>query len=284
MELTYTRYLMNLLPKRPQESNKGTYGRVTAVGGSKGMAGAAYLAAKAAYRTGCGLAAIVCPEANRVIHQVQLPEAVLKVYPDSGAEEEWLKDALAGSSAIVLGPGLGQSENALNLVSWTLEAASMPIVLDADGLNLLAAHPDLWSKVPFGTVITPHPMEMARLLRCPVDTVTADIPGNAIGLADERGVVCVLKSHRTAVSDGNRLLVNNSGNSGMATGGAGDVLAGIIASLMAQGLEPYHAACLGVYLHGLAGDEAAARFGEHAMIASDIIDALPALLKTAEGI
>ena len=283
MELTYTRNLLNTLPMRSQESNKGTFGRVTVVGGSKGMSGAAYLAAKAAYRTGCGLAAIVCPEANRVIYQTQLPEAVLKVYPDEGAAEEWLQDALAGSSAIVLGPGLGQSENALNLVRWTLEAASMPIVLDADGLNLLAAHPELWSKVPFGTVITPHPMEMSRLLRCPVEAVTADIPGTALSFAAEHGVVCVLKSHRTAVSDGNRLMINNSGNSGMATGGSGDVLSGIIASLIAQRMQPYNAACLGVYLHGLAGDEAAAKLGEHALMASDIIDALPAILKAAEG-
>ena len=280
MELTYTRTLLHSLPTRSQESNKGTFGRVTVAGGSKGMSGAAYLAAKAAYRTGCGLAAIVCPEANRMIYQTQLPEAVLKVYPDEG--EEWLKDALAGSSAIVLGPGLGQSENALNLVRWTLEAASMPVVLDADGLNLLAAHPELWSKVPFGTVITPHPAEMARLLRCPVETVTADIPGTALSFAEEHGVVCVLKSHRTAVSDGNRLMVNNSGNSGMATGGSGDVLAGIIASLIAQGMAPYGAACAGVYLHGLAGDDAAARLGEHALMASDIIDSLPAVLKAAE--
>lgn len=284
MELTYTRYLLNSLPKRPQESNKGTFGRVAVVAGSQGMAGAAFLAAKAAYRTGCGLAAIICPEANRVIHQLQLPEAVLKVYPDAGATQEWLEDALSGASAIVLGPGLGQSENALNLVRWTLEAASMPIVLDADGLNLLAAHPELWRKVPFGTVITPHPMEMARLLRCPVEAVTADIPGTALSFAEEHGVVCVLKSHRTAVSDGSRLMINNSGNCGMATGGSGDVLAGIIASLAAQGMPPYGAACLGVYLHGLAGDEAAAKLGEHALIASDIISALPAVLKTAEGI
>ncbi|MBO4317497.1 MAG: NAD(P)H-hydrate dehydratase [Mailhella sp.] len=282
MELTYTRYLLNSLPMRPQESNKGTFGRVTVAGGSKGMSGAAYLAAKAAYRTGCGLVSIVCPEANRVIYQTQLPEAVLKVYPDEGADGDWLKDALAGSSAIVLGPGLGQSENALNLVKWTPESASMPIVLDADGLNLLAAHPELWSNVPFGTVITPHPAEMARLLRCPVENVTADIPGTALSFASERGVICVLKSHRTAVTDGDRLMVNNSGNSGMATGGSGDVLAGIIASLIAQGMAPYNAACLGVYLHGLAGDDAAARLGEHALMASDIIDSLPAVLKAAE--
>ena len=284
MELTYTRYLMNSLPKRVQESNKGTYGRVAVVGGKKGMSGAGYLAAKAAYRTGCGLVSILCPEANRVIYQMQLPEAVLRVYPDEGAEKEWLKDALAGSSAIALGPGLGKSENALNLVKWTLSSASMPIVLDADGLNLLAEHPELWPSVPFGTIITPHPAEMARLLSCPVEAVTADIPGTALSFAADHGVVCVLKSHRTAVSDGNRLLINNSGNSGMATGGSGDVLSGIIASLTAQGMEPYNAACLGVYLHGLAGDEAAARLGEHAMIASDIIDALPPALKPAAGI
>ena len=248
------------------------------------MSGAGYLAAKAAYRTGCGLVSILCPEANRVIYQMQLPEAVLRVYPDEGAEEEWLKDALAGSSAIALGPGLGKSENALNLVKWTLSSASMPIVLDADGLNLLAEHPELWPSVPFGTIITPHPTEMARLLSCPVEAVTADIPGTALSFAADHGVVCVLKSHRTAVSDGNRLLINNRGNSGMATGGSGDVLSGIIASLTAQGMEPYNAACLGVYLHGLAGDEAAVRLGEHALIASDIIDALPSVLKTAEGI
>ena len=282
MELTYTRYLMNLLPARSQESNKGTFGRVVVVGGSKGMSGAGYLAAKAAYRTGCGLAVIVCPEANRVIYQTQLPEAVLRVYPDEGAKWDAFLDSLAGASSVVLGPGLGQSENALHLLKWTLEATSAPIVLDADGLNLLAAHPELWSKVPFGTVITPHPAEMARLLSCPVEAVTADIPGTALSFAAEHGVVCVLKSHRTAVTDGDRLMVNNSGNSGMATGGSGDVLAGIIGSLIAQGLEPYQAACLGVYLHGLAGDDAAARLGEHALMASDIIDSLPAVLKAAE--
>ena len=112
--------------------------------------------------------------------------------------------------------------------------------------------------------------------------MTTDIPGTSLSFAAERGVICVLKSHRTAVSDGNRLMINNSGNSGMATGGSGDVLSGIIASLIAQGMQPYNAACLGVYLHGLAGDEAAAKLGEHALMASDIIDALPAILKAAE--
>ena len=283
MELTYTRNLINTLPKRVQESNKGTYGRVVLVCGSKGMSGAGYLAAKAAYRTGCGLAALVCPEANRVIYQTQLPEAVLRVYPDEGPSEEDFVSALFGASAIVIGCGLGVSENALQLLKWTLDAHPAPIVLDADGLNLLSSHPELWPQVPLGTVITPHPAEMARLLGSSVDTVTADIAGTAMDFAAEHDVICVLKSHRTAVSDGSRLMVNSSGNSGMATGGAGDVLAGIIGSLIAQGLEPYQAACLGVYLHGLAGDEAAARFGEHAMIASDIIDALPVVLRTAEG-
>lgn len=284
MELTYTRDLIKSLPRRMQESHKGTYGRVVVAGGSRGMSGAAYLAAKAAYRAGCGLAAIVCPEANRVIYQTQLPEAVLHVYPDEVPEEEVVREALACASSVVLGPGLGRSEAALKLVSLTLSEASAPIVLDADGLNLLAAHPELWRKIPKGAVLTPHPAEMARLLQSSVSAVTADAPGTALKFAAAHGVICVLKGHRTAVSDGQRLMVNSTGNSGMATGGSGDVLAGIIGSLLAQGAEPYAAACLGVYLHGLAGDEAAAKLGEHAMIASDIIDALPAVLKTAEGL
>ncbi len=284
MELTYTRDLIKSLPCRMQESHKGTYGRVVVAGGSRGMSGAAYLAAKAAYRTGCGLAAIVCPEANRVIYQTQLPEAVLHVYPDETPEEEVVREALACASSVVLGPGLGRSEAALKLVSLTLSEASAPIVLDADGLNLLAAHPELWRKIPKGAVLTPHPAEMSRLMQSSVSAVTADAPGTALKFAAAHGVICVLKAHRTAVSDGQRLMVNSTGNSGMATGGSGDVLAGIIGSLLAQGAEPYTAACLGVYLHGLAGDEAAAKLGEHAMIASDIIDALPAVLKSAEGL
>ena len=275
--------LVSLLPERPERSNKATFGRVLCAAGSYCMSGAAYLSAKAAYRCGAGLVAILTPEENRVILQSSLPEAVISVYSSSSPDEDMIAETAKAASVIAAGPGIGRSEGAKRMLTACLRSSNKPMVLDADALNIIAENPRLWEIVPRGSVITPHPGEMSRLCGCTVDEILDDVGGICRGFAAAHGVVCVLKDHRTAVSDGtdplSSLYLNDTGNSGMATGGSGDVLTGIIAALLAQGMPPFAAAVLGVRIHGAAGDEAARVFGEYSMMASDIIDAIPKVLK-----
>jgi len=205
---------------------------------------------------------------------------VLSIYDNDAPDERDIKNAVCRASAIVLGVGLGTTDTAKKLLIYTLESANCPIVIDADGLNILAADKELLRKLPKGTVITPHAGEMSRLTGLPIAAVLDDIPSVSERFAEEYGVVCVMKDSNTAVSDGERTMVNDSGNSGMATGGSGDVLSGIIASLLAQGTAPFEAAALGVYIHGLAGDIAAKSLSEYSVMASDIIDAIPKVLRS----
>lgn len=274
--------LVSLLPERPARSNKATFGRVLCAAGSYCMSGAAHLCAKSAYRSGAGLVAILTPEENRIILQSSLPEAVISVYSSVAPDEKTVSDACRAASVIAVGPGIGRSAGAKAMLTYCLKSSQKPMVLDADALNILAEDQRLWSLVPRGSVITPHPGEMSRLCGCSVDEILADIPGICRGFASAHGVVCVLKDHRTAVSDGTApdcpLYLNDTGNSGMATGGSGDVLTGIIAALMAQGMPPFAAAALGVRLHGAAGDDAADRLGEYSVMASDIIDSIPRVI------
>lgn len=274
--------LASLLPERPQRSNKATFGRVLCAAGSYCMSGAAYLCAKAAYRSGAGLVAILTPEENRVILQSSLPEAVLSVYSSAFPDEATVIAAAKAASVIAVGPGLGQSESARTVLTAILKSSNKPMVLDADALNIIAANPRLWELVPHGSVITPHPGEMARLCGCEVSEILADVPSICKGFAKAHGVICVLKDHATAVADGTSpncdLYLNDTGNSGMATGGSGDVLTGMIAALLAQGMSPFTAAALGVRIHGMAGDIAADRLGEYSVMASDLIDAIPTVL------
>ena len=285
--MTYSgKSLVSLLPERPERSNKATFGRVLCAAGSYCMSGAAYLCAKAAYRSGAGLVAILTPEENRVILQSTLPEAVVSVYSPHSPDEALIYETAKIASVIAAGPGIGKSEGAKKMLIALLKSSNKPMVLDADALNIIALDPRLWDLVPRGSVITPHPGEMSRLCGYSVDEVLADVSGICRGFAAAHGVVCVLKDHRTAVSDGTLpdapLYVNDTGNSGMATGGSGDVLTGIIAAMLAQGMPPFAAASLGVRLHGAAGDEAAKRLGEYSMMASDIIDAIPRVLNNCE--
>ncbi|MBQ8388742.1 MAG: NAD(P)H-hydrate dehydratase [Clostridia bacterium] len=267
------------IPARPVRSNKGTFGRVLTVGGSVGMSGAAYFAAKAAYRTGAGLVQIMTPEQNRIIYQTSLPEALLALYDPASPDVGAIKNAVCRATCVAVGMGLGTSDTAVTVLRAVLESVTSPLILDADALNILALYPELWALVPPSTVITPHPAEMSRISGLPIDTVCADIPAVAAEFAAQRGLICVLKDARTAVSDGERVMINTSGNSGMATGGSGDVLDGVIAALMAQGCSPFDAAALGVYVHGLAGDRAAALLSEYSVMASDIINEIPNVLK-----
>ena len=272
------------IPMRPEESNKGTFGRVLVIGGSPCMSGAAYFSAKAAYRTGAGLVHILTHSDNRIILQTQLPEAILSVHGDRPDEQkDIILNAMEKADVIVIGVGLGQSSAAEALVRMTLSHADVPLVIDADAINLIARDPSLLDLASVPIIITPHMMEMARLCDRTVPEILADKLHYATQIAESNALICVLKDHETLVVDGGAdertVYLNKSGNSGMATGGSGDVLTGVIAALIAQGMEPFDAATLGVYIHGLAGDAAADDLGEYSVMATDIIDHISAVIK-----
>lgn len=281
VSFSYDEKALSLLPARPEQSHKGTFGRVLCVCGSVGMSGAAYLAAKAAYRMGAGLVRILTPEENRVILQTLLPEAIVSVYDSTEPDLSSIDEAEAWADVLVIGCGLGVTPCSRRLLAHLLRRTDKPRILDADALNLLARNPSLL-KYAKGAILTPHPLELSRLTGCTPEELLADTEQAAYDFAKAHDLVCVLKEHRTAVSDGVRVYRNTSGNSGMATGGSGDVLAGILGGLWAQmrsaDSDPLTVASLGVYLHGLCGDIAAHRLGEYSLMASDLIDALPYVL------
>lgn len=269
------------LPPRPAESNKGTFGRVLVVAGSRGMSGAAILSATATLRSGAGLVRLAVPEGILPIVASANPCYMTAPLPqdDEGRFAEQARErllALAGANDVIaLGPGLGQSEAVTRLVSAILEQARIPIVLDADGLNAIQKHTEVLRQRPAPTILTPHPGELARMIGSTVAAVQAQRRELAVRFAAEHGVVLVLKGHGSIVTDGRRVYQNNTGNPGMATGGTGDVLTGLIAALVGQKLEPFAAAQLGTHLHGLAGDMARDDLGEVSLIASDLLDYLP---------
>ena len=279
----YDKNALGMLPKRSARSNKGTFGLVTVVGGSVGISGAAYFSAKAAYRTGCGMCRIISPEENRIIYQTQLPEAVLTLYSSVSPDEKAIKNAVCRTTSLVIGVGLGVSDVSKAILKYTLESTSSPTVIDADGLNLISFNKELWNYVPKGSIITPHPLEMSRLTGLPLCEILEDIPSVAEKFALEHNVICVLKDRYTAISDGVQTVINQSGNSALATAGSGDVLTGIIASLLAQGMNSFEAASLGVYIHGLAGEYASKRLSEYSVTASDISDSISEVMKEAES-
>lgn len=265
-----------LLPKREQKSNKGTYGRVLIIGGSLCMAGAPSFSARAAYRVGCGLVEVYTHEKNRVVLQTLVPEAILSVWNDE-IDYLQLENSIKKANAIAIGMGLSTSDKALEILKFTLENADCPLVIDADALNLIAKNQELLKSISSSAIVTPHPLEMSRLTGIKAESIVKDIPLFAQNFANENGVICVLKDHNTAVAypNANKIYINQSGNSGMSTGGSGDVLDGVIAGLLAQGTKPYIAATLGVYIHGLAGESASEILSEYSVMASDIIEALP---------
>ena len=272
---------MALLPERPAHSNKGTFGKVLVIAGTVNMAGAACFSAKAAYRTGAGLVRVLTHQANRTIVQSLVPEAVLTTYEESTeTEQKKILECIDWASVIVIGPGLGQNHFSLLLVETVLKNAKVPCIVDADALNLIAKfHLDIGNgETPI--IITPHIGEMSRLCRQSIETIKEDAITVAKMYAKEHQVITVLKDARTltALPDG-EVYINTSGNSGMSTGGSGDVLTGIIAGLLCQGCAPELAAPLGVYLHGLAGDHMSRQLGMHSLMASDLIDGISMVLK-----
>ncbi len=278
---------LGLLPVRSNDSNKGTFGKILIFAGSKNMAGAAVFAAKAAYRMGAGLVKVVTEESNRTILQLALPEAILATYDDATDMKAFVKEQLAWADAVVAGPGIGQTRQSLNMVAAILANVAVPCVLDADALNILAANKDTLlagedGDISAPIVVTPHPGEMARLMDCDIAQVKDDVIGVAKLFAAQCDVVTVLKgaSTVTAKPDGETWIFAG-GNDGMATAGSGDVLTGIIAALMAQGMEPDDAAIMGVLVHGLAGDVAAEEKGSAAVMATDIVEGIGEVLKIA---
>ena len=275
---------LTLMPKRPAYANKGTFGRVLVIGGFEGMCGAVYFAAKSAYRAGAGLVEIVSIESNRTTLQTLIPEAVFTNHVPAQASLSALLDR---ADCVVLGCGLGQSAEARLLCERILSLCQRPLVLDADALNLLAAHKSLQALLTarkHPTILTPHLGEASRLIGLDIPRIAADLIAAADIVARQYHAVCVLKDARTVITDGSTHYMQDRGNSGMATGGSGDCLAGLVGSLLAQHrncneLSPCLLASLGVLLHAMAGDIAAARIGEHAVMASDIADAIGEALR-----
>jgi len=265
---------LSLLPKRPAHSNKGTFGKLLIVAGSENMAGAAVMAAKVAYRCGVGLVKVYTQIENKGIINEVVPEALVSTY-DVSVDREKLTEDMAWADAIVIGPGLGQSEQAKEIVEMVSGSANVPIVWDADGLNILANNTDVLLSSHPEYIMTPHLGEFSRLTKNSVDWIQKHLVESAIDFARTYDLICVLKDFRTVTANPYGLsYLNMSGNNGMATGGSGDVLAGIIGALLAQGIKPMDAASFGVFIHGLAGDIAREKMGTHSIMASDIIDAL----------
>lgn len=278
-------------PKRPANSHKGTFGTAALFCGSRGMAGAAVLSAKSALRCGAGLVRLSLPEEIYPIAASQLTEAVLSplLQTKSGtfsrsALERALQTAKSATACLV-GCGLGENPETEGFVQYFLENCETPMVLDADGINSLRGNITILKAVKAPLVLTPHPGEMSRLIGKPVKEINADRVGIALRLAEETGAVVVLKGAATVTAcPAGEAFINPTGNSGMAKGGSGDVLAGMIVSFMAQGMSAASASVCGVYLHGLAGDRAASRLSRRGMLPSDMIGELPGLLLEIEAV
>ena len=281
MDYLHEAQIRDFLPARPTDSHKGTFGRAVIVGGQYGMAGAPLLATRAALRCGVGLAEAAVPRSIYPILAGAVPEAIFTPLPENEAGQldetalPPLLKRLNGTSSLVLGCGLGQGAGVRALVRELLTAAGCPLVLDADGINAVDTHILSQEEGRGPRILTPHPGEMARLCGLTVAKVQADRAELAAKTAREWQAVVVLKGHHTVIAgpDG-RLAVNPTGNPGMATGGSGDVLAGMIGGLLAQGVPPWEAAAAGAYLHGLAGDRATKALSRTALLPSDIIGEL----------
>lgn len=272
-----------MLPDRPEDSNKGTYGRLLVIAGSKGMAGAAYLNAHAAYMTGAGLVRIYTSSDNREILQTLLPEAIITTYEEYNKEE--LLSLLTWADGVCIGSGLGMSRLSEKILKTVIEYVKVPCLIDADGLNLLAENNNYLNQMAERRfVITPHMKEMSRLTGTPVEELKADRIQILKDFILRYRITCVLKDSRTLIaSEEKGIRMNLTGNSAMAKAGSGDVLAGVISGWMVQGKEAEDAAELGTYIHGLSGDLAKFEKGVYSVMARDLIEYISkALMKLEE--
>lgn len=267
---------------RPDDSNKGTLGSLLCICGSYGMAGAAIMAGKAALRCGIGLLKIAVPKsiypvcATNILESVYYPLEETSNGVISSKNTDFLLEMCEKSSAVVIGCGLSVCDDTKNLVQSVITNCEKPLVIDADALNCICNKPEILKNLKAPAIITPHPGEMARLLHSTPKTVNSNRENTAINFAKKFGVVTVLKGAGTIIaSPDGEVYINHTGNSGMATGGSGDVLSGIISSLLAQGAAPINAAAAGVFLHGTIGDLAAEKLGKISMLPTDMIDMIP---------
>lgn len=273
--------IANWLPERPVDCHKGQAGRVLVIAGSIGYTGAGYLASQAALRTGSGLVTWAMPASLNIIAEIKTTESITRPLPEvSGclsakAEKEILKLA-DRVDVCLLGPGVGQHRETGKLIRRIVQAIEKTVVVDADALNLLAGHLEILKKRKKELIVTPHPGEMSVLINRPVEWIQANRINTARDFAMKYKTVTVLKGAKTVIAGHNgNVYVNTTGNPGMATAGMGDVLAGMIASLIGQGMAPAHAAAAGVYLHGLTGDITAKEIGGIGIIASDLLQRIP---------
>lgn len=267
---------------RPDDSNKGTLGSLLCICGSYGMAGAAIMAGKAALRCGIGLLKIAVPKsiypvcATNILESVYYPLEETSNGVISSKNTDFLLEMCEKSSAVVIGCGLSVCDDTKNLVQSVITNCEKPLVIDADALNCICNKPEILKNLKAPAIITPHPGEMARLLHSTPKTVNSSRENTAIDFAKKFGVITVLKGAGTIIaSPDGEVYINHTGNSGMATGGSGDVLSGIIGSLLAQGAAPVNAAAAGVFLHGTIGDLAAEKLGKISMLPTDMIDMIP---------
>ena len=272
--------ILSILPDRDPWAHKGCFGKVLLLCGSRGFSGAAALAARGALRSGAGLVYLGVPESIYAIEAVKLDEPIVFPLPDvagklSGDAIPEIMKYLPRMDAVLIGPGMGQSEAVLEVVKTVIENFHGPVVVDADGINVLSGHTVLLRGRAFPTIVTPHDVEFTRLGGC----VGVDRAESAALLARDLGCIVLLKGHETVITDGKVCYINHTGNPGMAVGGSGDVLSGIIVSLLGQGIIPMEAAACGAWLHGAAGDLCADNLGQYGMLPSDMVEALPRLLK-----
>lgn len=272
--------ILSLLPDRDPWGHKGTFGKILLICGSRGYTGAAYLSAMGALRSGAGLTFVGVPECIYDIEAVKLNEPVVFPLPDNDGKVSVFAvpsvlERLPQMDAVLIGCGLGVCPATETLVKTVLENAQCPVVVDADGITLLKPHMDILRGRKYPTILTPHDGEFRRI----GGTVGEDRMSSAAYFAREWNIILLLKGHRTCITDGQMHYLNTTGNPGMAVGGSGDVLAGIIVSLLGQGLPPLEAAACGAWIHGAAGDLCADEIGQYGMLPTDMLNALPRLLK-----
>jgi len=271
--------ILRILPDRRIDAHKGDFGKILMICGSRGYTGAPVLAAMGALRSGAGLVYLCVPGSIYSVVANKLNEPIVIPLPQFDGEisiiaASKIKAMLPGKTAVLIGPGLRQCAGTRNAVRTVLRHSKCPVILDADGINVLQRHKDILRDRTSPTIMTPHPGEFARIAGECFDRRTA-----AMQAAKDLNAIMVLKGHETVITDGYTCYINPTGNPGMAVGGSGDALAGIIASLAGQGIEPLLAAACGAWLHGAAGDVCASEMGQYGMLPSDILKVLPRLMK-----
>lgn len=272
--------VLNILPNRKADSHKGDYGKILLLCGSRGFTGAAALAAMGALRSGAGLVYLGVPESIYAIEAVKLTEAIVFPLPEedgklSAKAISLIRKYLQTMDAVLIGCGLGISTGTMSVLDAVLREFKGPVVVDADGITIAATCPELIKERQYPTILTPHEGEFCRL---GIATEEERVAGTMTA-AKELGCTALRKGHETVITDGKEYYINPTGNPGMAVGGSGDVLAGILVSLLGQGIDPLKATACAAWLHGAAGDRCAEKLGQYGMLPSDMLQELPYLMK-----